>query len=253
VKRLLVVLLICLTTSAYAEDKRLAWGVMGMMGGPPAAGGPDYSGIVLFWRGEALQMGAGDTYGTASLWTDETAAVINTDAAYTGTNGLDCPTSSDYITLANNGEYITSSSAGRIGFMMRITTWADTTGMIACGNSTNSIAAYGDTTDGEIVFNYKGNLDPTPCTTTGAAINDGQWHFIELMWNQATPSIKIYVDNVERCTSSAAMTAMSAAPPGNIVFGEQNGVASDTHFDTLIISTDSAVSLYGLRNATSAP
>jgi hypothetical protein len=220
------------------------------------AAGVDYSGITLFWRCENIQMAAGDHYGTDSLWTVSSAAAISTTAGhyYAGSGGCDVPTSGDGFTLDNNGEYVTSSSAGRIGFWFKINTWGAGAGVISTGGSSgNSIAVFlSSVTEGEFRYRYTGASNEVTIETSGAGLSHAVWHFVEFAWNDTANTMGVWVDNASVGASTSAMTAWSGTPTG-ITLGDFAGVSVDYNVDTLVISTDSATSLYGLRENTSAP
>jgi hypothetical protein len=216
----------------------------------------DYSGITLFWRCENIQMAAGDHYATDSLWGVGSLGAISTSAGhyYAGAGGCDIPTSGDGFTIDNNGEYVTSSSAGRIAFWIKINTWGAGAGVINPGGSPgNAVTLFlSSVTEGEFRYRYSGGSNEVTVETSGAGLSHAEWHFVEFAWNDTANTMGLWVNNTSVGSSTSAMTAWSGVPTG-ITLGDFAGVSVDYNVDTLVISTDPATSLYGLRDNTSAP
>jgi len=222
----------------------------------------DLTNILFWWRCESLQLndeciGAGnpvadctgantgtlDYSNNDQLASSNSGAAINADANKTGTNGLDIPTSSDYVYFSSPTS--TLDDEGRIGFWIRFVTLNDNAQIFTLYDDSNDFfRVRADGTD-ELNSLWSDAGDEDEITTVDANLSTGTWYFVEFAWKQSTPYREIFVNGVSKVSSSAAYDAFQGGGPTTMYIGVVGSGNGDYHIDqNLIISTDSTDDLY---------
>ncbi|RLC11301.1 MAG: hypothetical protein DRI24_19010, partial [Deltaproteobacteria bacterium] len=112
------------------------------------------------------------------------------------TNGLDAPDAGSYYSFTVNADDIVDDAEGRIGFWLKINTWANTTGLFKFAYDTDNevylILNGGD----ELYFKWESGGVTNGVSSTTANLTTGTWYYVEVAWATATNLKRIYVDNV---------------------------------------------------------
>ena len=221
-------------------------------GGAPA---DPFDDILLWWRCEALDFSG--TNGTLDYSAEDDiaaasgSAAINTDSVKYGTNGLDCPTNSSWVTFTVSSDDIVDADEGRIGFWYYQTTQAGD-GFIARfildTNNKSSIAIYD--TDGLNWSWTDGSTARTTLNIVDADLDPTTWYFIEAAWKVSTGYRELFVDGVSKGSSSATIGTFE---PTSLLFGNISDVANDWFLDNIMVSNDSTRDFNALKAKTDFP
>ena len=218
------------------------------------ASATSYSDITFWWRCENVTLdGSNDfTAGEDGVAALQSSAVINTAAVKIGTNGLDCPTAGDYALFTDSTGAAWPTGSGRVGFYLRITAFTTSCALIQKKYDADeymTLEMYG--TD-ELKFQYT-NTSSTTAITTDANLTTATWYFVEIAYDDATNTKKIYVDGVEKIAVTDAFTTFTSG--GSLRFGEAKGcgLSVDTHIDNIIISNDYTRDLNALKDIAAFP
>ena len=214
--------------------------------------------ITFWWRAEALDFSGGN--GTTDYSAgDDTAtaassAAINADAKKIGTNGLDIPSTYDYVYLTVSADDIVASSESRVGFWFRYTTWADGATIFRANDNNPVINIQLEMVDSnELRFYWYDNYGArTNLDTSGLDLSSATWYFIEMAWKPATNHREIFVNG--NSAGSSSQTIADAGVALVIVdFGNITGNAADFHMDNIMISSNSTDALYPCRDEAEWP
>jgi hypothetical protein len=203
--------------------------------------------LLFFWRCEGTTLdgthdySAGDT--TATL---NSGALINTDAARFGTNGLDIPTASD--TARFNAASIINGAEGSVALSVRFTTFASGRSLLmAFGTNVLDqirIETTGtdDATGRELRVRHRttaGGAENVVIATTAADLELNVWYGVVARWDTTADSLKLEIYNSDgslrtEVSSSSAITAQTDIV--NLWWGEDGAGAIDMHMDNLFIA-----------------
>lgn len=227
-----------------------SWGLCQQAGGSQCETAKDNPNITFFWRAESddfsatnetLDYSAGDDTGVLN-----SAAAINTSASLgnSGSNGLDGPTSSDYIRFTTDIGSICDGGECRIGFLRRNVTTANSGEIFRIEQDATHefYGFYYSDGDYRVYFDNAGaNWATTTATTT-----DGSTYWIE-MWmsasnNQIGVIIYTYPDLVEVDSATDGTAIADFGTPTTFDIGQVSG-ADDSHTDLVIVSSDAMTGL----------
>lgn len=207
----------------------------------------NYSDITFWWRCEGTTLDGSDdhTNGEDSTATLASSAAINTDAVKIGTNGLDCPSADDRAEFTDSTDGMLDPESFRVGMWVYINSWP---------TNYDGVFVRKDSGAADIYLNYRYtehtlrlNYGAVLATTT-ATLSLSTWYFVEYAAELSSDTLKIYIDGVERASSSASLSTPTAG--GYVRIGEGVGADGDFYIDNVIISNDITRDLYALRNVT---
>lgn len=215
--------------------------------------------LSFFWRAEGLTLDAthdftaGDNTGTVN-----SGALINTDAAFIGTNGLDLPTTADFVFFTVSSGDLIDASEGAIGLWFRIVTFGAGRSLFVANNTgapNNHIRLYMTGTDElELKIRLVAGADVT-LTTTAADLATATWYFVIARWNAVTEDrrIEVYNDDMSLRHAVEDLTTAFDAPTGIDVlsWGDNLGIAGDHHQDNMFIADTYAEPLEDFSEITS--
>lgn len=213
--------------------------------------GYDTTDITFWWNAEQTDADFSATNGTTDYSAgDDTGAmlgdvVINTDAKYSGTYGVDFPTSSDRIAFTSTS--IVTDEEGRVGFWLYITTFADNRPLFVLYDDASNYLRVRLEGTNNIGTMWRSSGSNTYWPTTTGLISTGSWLFIEYAWKNSTNYQQFWVDGTNAGTTTSSTMNDFAGSPVYIYFGDSVGVSADHHSDHFIITTDSTKSLYEAR------
>jgi len=257
------ILMIAVATAAVIEmpvAPAIAHMSVNVLGGGVPSGGTSYPDILL-WIGfenctspcTTYTLGSDDYSegdSTLSFYSD---AVLNTDAVNIGINGFDRAGGSDYIGLDVTSNDIVDGAEGVIGFYIYVNTWTSGARLFRLEDSTAKDELWCWMQDSDEVYCRLYDNDAGPTFTTSAAnIGTGTWYYIEVVWQASSNLFKLYVDDVERGSSSTSYSAPSFSGI-ELEIGANSGYSADFYIDNFAVSNDSTRDLYALRNETTSP
>ena len=220
----------------------------------------DYSDILLFWRAESTTMSADDCYGTNATWSAEvdygTTEIVEA-AAKVGTYGVhvaagETSKQSGYKLVVDT-EDVVVTSAGRIGFWVKINTWVNFSGLFAVSDSGDPIKfVMTILSDDEVRASYGGTL----LASTSANLSTATWYFIEVAYDASIGDGEDYMEVFVDGSSVASSSALTLAPFTPTFVRVGNPIARSNYswyIDHFMISNDKTRNLYALRNTTACP
>lgn len=200
--------------------------------------------LTFYWRCEGTTLdGTHDFTAGDSTATLNSAAAINTAAVRYGTNGLDCPTSSDNATFTVSTNDLANPAAGAMAAWVRITTWGSAATLLsATGSTGNDFYVLMMTGTDELRFSSKRNGGSTfNLDTTAANLATGNWYFVGFAWDQAANDrrIVVYDSNMSLIENRTDLTTAYDQPTDiiSLRIGEGNVTASDTHIDNVFVGS----------------
>lgn len=214
--------------------------------------------ITFFYRCEGSNLdgsndySVGDTSGAING-----SAAFNSDASYSGTNGIDCPSNGSYVSFSITDHDLINPQKGSFSFRFRINTWLDQ-GVIfyAVGsNTSNYIKVFMNSTSGIRTQFSKAGVGTTN-QTLSPTLTTGVWYHYILRWNEneGWHSSAIYdADGTIRSGGYSCASSFSG-PNAPIELTELrigNGVGAGTidfHIDHVYISKDPLEPLYDYRD-----
>ena len=203
----------------------------------------------FFWRMEGTTLDgthdftAGDS--TAAL---NSLAAINTDAVRIGTNGLDCPTSSDHAQFDVSSGDLISQSVGSLGFWFRLQSFTSGASLFRAHNTGTinnhiqvELSGTDDATGREIGLRIRLNLAINAVlVTTDADLQLDTWYRLVVRWDEPNSDrrIEVYNDDGAARTSIEDLTTDFDQPTGiNTMFvGDATGGTLDLHMDNFVIA-----------------
>ena len=216
----------------------------------------DYSDILFWWRCEGVNLDANlDHYGNDGTGDLISGATIHADAHYIGTNGLNCPTSNDYIEFTDANDTDCDPAEGSHSRWIKIDTWVDDSGIFyVYGDDDNKFWIVSSGTDNLKWIWKDGGTLRANWIIDDTGLSDGEWHFLELEWDTVANARRCIVDNVP-IESDAGTIGDFAVAVTKIRYGEFNAVAGVpiSRHDNIVTSNDVDRDHYLLRNATQYP
>lgn len=215
--------------------------------------------LKLYWRCEGTTLdGTHDFTAGDNTATLNSIAAINTDAAKLGTNGLDCPSASDYAIFAISSGDLFDRLVGKFGFWLRFEATPDSGSQIftAQGTLANDfirILAIGD----ELRFDFRqdGN-SVVSLSTTAANMTTATWYWVEASWDQPNNDRRIAVyDSSGALINAVEDTATAYLAPNDLItlnignFG--GGGTFNNHYDNVFVADAYAEDLLTFRDITS--
>lgn len=224
-KRLIIALLCLFVSPAFAGTTIIK----------KKASTESYSDITFFWTAESTTLGANDySAGDTTATVNDTVA-INTAAARIGTNGLDVPSSWDAVSFDVVNDDIINSQQFRIGVNYRCTARTNNARLVELRNSSGHYITLNVGSTDEIELKRYITLDDMITTTDANLVCDGStWYFIEAYYDDINNIRKIFIDGVEKASSTAAFTGITDVNALRIGSWLTNAV--DEHLDNIMIS-----------------
>jgi hypothetical protein len=185
---------------------------------------------------------AGDTEGNLLAGAQLTAA-----AARTGAWGLHV--SEPFGGIEFEAADIVAASSARVGFWLRVNEWVDGTELLRLSRGlfqsmTLRMAAGSELSF--VVFNSSQSF-----TTSGAAIEIGVWHYVEVAWNNGTGFRGIFVDGQPVGSSTAPPFTLPS--PSRLRIGNGSFNDGDFHIDQVVIRRNESEELYPIREVFDFP
>lgn len=232
------------------------------------------SNILFFWRAQAADFSGtnnssapctGSGTGEDCSAGDETGsllggAAIDTDAALgnNGTNGLDIPTASDYISFTTNIDSIFDGAELRAGFLFYSNATpggAARAFTLRTGEgATDEFIIWYDASD-HMYLAWENSGDSTQTSGT-VTISTDTALWIEVAASAANDYLKIYVYNYATgalldSVETTGLTMNDIGTPSLMYVGNSVAQTTDYYQDLVIISSDPATSLLEYRDDTS--
>lgn len=217
--------------------------------GPPAS-------VLLFWRCEGTSFdgthdfSAGDT--TVTL---VSAAAINTDAVYSGTNGLDIPTSYDRAELDISSNDIIDPVSGVVGFWWKPNSYVDGLYIWRAFEDVNNYISLETVGTDEIRAYYKEDVGGGQTIITSTANLTAQWYWVQYAWDTDSNShtLKIWDSGGTPVINTTENESISPVSFGTEIMYIGNTTASnaDMYYDLIISSDDPSEDLHAYSGYTS--
>lgn len=235
------------TVATASQDTHTPWeigAIIDVSGGSPPVEG-SFADILFWWRCEGVTLdGSLDhTEGADSVGSLVSGAAINTDAVKYGTNGLDIPTTNDYVEFGVTSGDMISSAEGRLGCWFEFTTWVDNALLFDYRHSDASNAMGVKMLSGDGLYWYwTDNSNGRVALSIVDADLDtpGVWYFLEFAWKTSTNYREIFVNGASKGSSSSTIETFTTDEFCR--FGNKSANAADFFIDNIMISNLSATS-----------
>jgi len=220
--------------------------------------------VSFFWRCESITLDSTHDYSVGAMTgTIMSSAAINTEAAIHGTNGLDCPTSSDRVEFTVSSGDLIDSSVGSLAFSFRLTLFEDASLIFYAYNSavTNnriSVEMSGTETDPtlrELRFRVRNATGINhSIATTSADLEYGVIYSLVARWDEPNNSIRLEVYNSDgSLRASIENTSTNFDVPTDInTLAVGLNAGGNIHIDNVFISKSYSEPLQNYALYTSA-
>ena len=227
-----------LTTSATIEGVATTDTVEGQV---VKAGGASASDIV-FWLNFEENDNSGDYNMGASECSDGDtsgaytgSAVVNTDAALTGTYGLDSPSSGDYMTFVVSSGDIMNATACIIGFKLYINTWANLSTVFEYYLNGSNYFSLRLSNDGDdfYLYWYEGGVGKN-ITDIDVNLSATTEYYVEFFIDAANNVRKVRINGGSWVSDTTAFVGFA----GTALYIAAVANANDIYVDQFIVSFD---------------
>jgi hypothetical protein len=252
----LIFIILLIPAMVFGSD--IGTGSNSIGAGSASIGTVDNNGDITFWLNGEANDNTGDYNMSGSECSDGdtsgayNSSINNVDSLKIGSYGFDHPTSWDRIEFTISSYDVVPQNSARIGFWVRIVTWADGSSLIDIQKDADEyiLLEMAGTGDGDIEFRLKiyddVETDISIGTSAGTQV-DGSlntWYFVEIYWNNVggTDAYGIVVDGTSRITGTDNL------PDNDSVYvrwGNSLGTSADFHQDNMMVSDDYTYDLYG--------
>jgi len=216
-KKILIILFLCLLLPTIATADGLIIKTAGGGGGDSCTGG-----LLFSWHCESTTVTSGTPQGCSlgdDLATGYSAAAINSDVVQDGTYSCDFPTSGDYYGFTVSNRDIADERAGTAIFYLYLNTFVANTWVfnLQYNEDTDRILVYQEAgTYNRLKLLYEGqNSLITAFTANTSNIPTGQWLKVTAKWSYAAVGglhLSISYNDANTGTSSSALNTMTGTP-----------------------------------------
>ena len=216
-----------------------------------AGGGTTYPDILFYDGFEGATNAAKPSDKARTLKSGAALDNGSTPTAPVGSYSLDCPSEYDRAQYSVSSADIISGAEGRLGLYIYIESVTGAPYIFDYSvDGSNIINAY-LTTGRAVYFYYKAGGE-SMVITSSVTITAETWTFVEIAWDNAGNSYKIYIDGTERGSATDNLPDW-AGTGGTLQIGETSGNSGNFHVDQVIISNDATRDLNAIKSTTSFP
>jgi len=203
-----------------------------------------YADMSFFWTAESTTLGD-DDYSLGDMSASlASAATINSDDVYYGTNSLSVPSGSDYAKFTYNVHLMISGSKGSIGFWWKTGNFTHATNIFRAyaesgqemqiqmgSNGGNAIRFYWDDADSSTGYSWAGDY----------IVND-TWYYINITYDVSTDECTLSINGDDK--GSGALSGADSMVFTELFVGTIGGASLSMHYDNVTIEKNAITDMY---------